>query len=137
MRCLTPITKRLTALLSIGLILMGVVVSGNAMAAHVNGVANEVAAPCHHAMGNNNLDISNKSNFAFDLCRQLCLNKIPDTAISAIPVDLHSPTRLSTQAVFLGLELATLLPQHRVLNTSAPPDRPHRSPHLAQQRLRI
>lgn len=76
----TALLRRCIAHLSATLVLVGVLISGHAQATHVDGILSAIAAPCHHAMATAD---SAPVNSALDLCRELCLNKIPDTAISS------------------------------------------------------
>jgi hypothetical protein len=138
MRLLTPITKRLTAVMSIALILVGTIVSGHATAAHVNGLSNAVAAPCHHAMINDAQQAAGSSGSALDLCRQLCLNKIPDTAITATTAYPQTLVQSPEPTQSYGLVAkATPLEFQHAFDTTAPPERAHGSPTLRLQPLRI
>jgi hypothetical protein len=136
MRLFTTIAKRLTAALSIALILVGVVVSGHAMAAHMTGLSNAAAAPCHHAMDDGAAGLQGDSFGALDLCRQLCLNKIPDAAITAAAVQTEAAVQISPAAPQAVHMVAT----HRAPNllvAPAPPDQPRAIAYLTSQRLLI
>ena len=90
-----PWLRRLTATLSIALVVVGALVSGHAQASHLNGLSAASTAPCHHAL-DNGAHATTANSFALDLCRQLCLNKMPDTAIAA--AHTQHPTPIQTSA---------------------------------------
>jgi hypothetical protein len=128
--------KQLTAAMCMALVLMGVVVSGHAQATHVPGNFSIADQPCHHAMANPE---ASGAPTVLDLCRELCLNKIPHEAMTAALPTLTAP-RTTTDLPF-----ATLPPTISLGLTGHTPDlgRPSAAPPLRpaaptqHQRLRI
>jgi hypothetical protein len=92
-----PLLRRLTAVTAIALVLVGAVVSGHARAAHLGGLTSD-APPCHHALSNDGVTADNA---ALDLCRELCLNKVPDTAITAATVHFSAAPALDAQPAYV------------------------------------
>jgi hypothetical protein len=80
--------KQLTTAMCMALVLVGVVVAGHAQATHVSGTVNAVDQPCHHAMSNPE---ASRTPTVLDLCREMCLNKIPHHAMTAAVPTLAVP----------------------------------------------
>ncbi len=90
--------KRLTVAMCMALVLMGTFVSGHAQAAHVPGINSAMDQPCHHALSSPD---TSPASTALDLCREMCLNKIPHEAITAALPTQAAPRSTSELAYAL------------------------------------
>jgi hypothetical protein len=139
MRLLPPLFRRLTALASIALMLAGVATSGHAAAAHIAGLSQTAPSqPCHHALATDTMAPARAGTL--DLCREMCLSKLPDTAISASGVQFVAVAPVSTPAPVVMLAAAAALrtaPPEVPASAPTPPDLLRRAVYLATQRLLI
>lgn len=73
--------RKSTAALSIFLVLAGVLVSGHAKALHITpSSSGQTEMPCHHALSTADQTAASEDSAKLDLCRELCQNKLQDTA---------------------------------------------------------
>jgi|GEM_PF-6065607 len=119
MQTIRPSLRQVTAAFSVALILIGAVISGHARAAHINGLTS-AGAPCHHDMSDGT---TATDNTALDLCRELCLNKVPDTAITAATVQPGMTSVLDAQPAYIVFASPALTPTAagRVITTDHRP----------------
>lgn len=92
--------RRLTAALSIVLVLAGVLVSGHANAIHVTLPSTaQTEVPCHHALTTAEQTAASGKSSQLDLCRELCENKVQDTATLQLTPLVHGPSTEHAAAI--------------------------------------
>lgn len=128
--------RRLTALMSIALMLIGIMASGQARAAHVGGLLSMASPPCHHALDNGSALTPTAS--MLDQCLALCLTQAPDAAV--VPAAFSNDTlvvSIITSAPEVPTARLDIRPRAQYKIRAAPVGAPRPSLPHAPQRLLI
>jgi len=136
MRSGSFLIRHVTAVLSIFVMLAGMILSGQAQAAHFVGMTTTTEAPCHHSLSDGGPSVSHSNTL--DHCRELCLTQTTDVAITPAGVSEKTTAVVDSADAVYVVYTATPTQALHSRHASSPPDtRPPVASYPTSQRLLI